>query len=231
MVAGAATAVAAALDAPALAGVLGAVTAIIAIWLTFLIASRQAVESGELRTTVEDVKEAVTQIQALQRRAAERDSEQEYEATGEAEPEGESDRPEYSDEVIARLKAKGASISAETASWRRKTPKPALPGNHGWFVEGRDPTKPGRWYVRRAHGLTVRKAMPRDFLETLQNREAVDPRTIKLDFQLKEHGLAAWYARTYDGDLWKVWRPARGWGGGIKVERVDEELAASESDD
>ncbi|WP_459277266.1 hypothetical protein [Arthrobacter sp. TMS1-12-1] len=199
--------------------------------MTFLIASRQAEESGALQATVSSVNEAVLQMRELLLGMAEQESAQEYEAPDEAEPEKDADQPDYSDEVIQRLRKDGVPITADSAIWRRKQPEPSLPGNHGWFVETSDPTTPGRWYVRNARGLTVRRAMPRDFLEALEQRKSVDPRTIKLDFQLKEHGLAAWYARTYNGDLWKVWRPARTWADGIKVERVDEGLSSSLSTD
>lgn len=228
---GAVTAVMAVIDATALASLFGAITAILAIWLTYLIARGQGVESGQLRIVVEEMSESVRQMKALLLAGAERESAQEYGAPDEGEPEADGDRPDYSDAALERLQAQGASITNETAKWKRKTPQPPLPGNHGWFVESSDETKRGRWYVRNARGLTVRRAMPRDFLEELKKRENVDPRAIKLDFQLKEHGLTAWYARTYDGDLWKVWRPARGWDNGIKVERVDEELAADSAND
>ena len=65
--------------------------------------------------------------------------------------------------------------------------------------------------------------MPREFLDTLEKEAPLDPRGIKLDFQLKEHGNAAWYARTYGGDLWKVWRASRNAAAGIQVEKVEQE--------
>lgn len=227
IVAGVATAITGLLALTAAAVTLGAATAVSAIWLTFLIASRQAEESSDLRATVSSVNEAVKQMQELLLKMAEQESAQDYEAPGEDEAEAEAERPDYSDVAIERLRAEGVVITADHVIWRRKQPSPALPGNHGWFVELDNSTTQGRWYVRKAHGLTVRRAMPRDFLDALKETKSVDPQTIKLDFQLKEHGLAAWYARTYSGDLWKVWRSARKWNDGIMIDRVDQGLSSS----
>lgn len=228
ILAGAATAITGFTTPGPLSVALGAATAVIAIWLTFLIASRQADESSDLQATVSSVDEAVSQMRTLLIAMAEQQSAQQYdppEEEEEPEPQSDAGRPDYSDAVIEKLRADGFPITQESAGWRRKLPLPLQPGNHGWFVESTDPGTPGRWYVRNARGLTVRKAMPREFLDELEKQKSVDPRTIKLDFQLKEHGLAAWYARTYSGDLWKVWRPARKWSDGIKIEQVEDPLS------
>jgi len=238
---------------------LGAVAAVFAIALTYLIARRQGKESERLEGTVvsvenlaEDTHVVVTGIRKLQeeakvqqaellelqkqssdllREVAERASAQDYEpvlvedeptpSESESESAQPSAKPDWEEAAITRLKAKGADLDFGSLQWKRKMPKPPLPGNHGWFVES--PGGNSRWFLRKARGMTVRKAMPRDFLDQLEREQAVDPRTIALDYQLSQHGLAAWYARTYAGDLYRVTRPNRSPGQPIRTERVDEE--------
>lgn len=217
-----------------LAGIFGAITAAIAIVLTFVIARRQARESSELTATVEKIDEAVVEIGEATARlyrltldVAERDSEQGYEGLEDEaatnDPPDEDGVPPYATEALERLRAAGSKLTRSTALWRRKVPEPAIRGNHGWFVESNDPTDSERWYVRKGRYWNIRKAMPRDLLDALEAQQRVSPTTIRLDFQLKEHGLASWYARTYAGDLWRVWKPNRSPARGIQTERVADE--------
>lgn len=217
--AGTATVIVAFTGPNALAVALGALTAVIALWLTFNIAHRQDKESKGLG-------EIVRQVHELVRDIAERDSAQDYEASPTTPAAQETDTdpevPSYADEAIVALRAHGADLDFNHLVWRPKKPLPELPGNHGWFVESGGDAPGGRWFVRKARGMTVRKAMPREFLDALEQEAPLEPRAIKLDFQTKEHGLAAWYARTYDGALWKVWRSNRNATKGVQVEKVDD---------
>jgi len=241
---GVATAITALADLSAVAGLLGGLTASVAIVLTYVIAYRQAIESSELSdtvtkidTAVSDLAEANERLYQLTLSAAENDSAQAYESDEDDaadapsldvgdEDLGESggDEPTYAAEALARLRRAGSALTQASASWKRKVPDPPLRGNHGWFVESNDPVSAERWYVRKGRYWNIRKAMPREFLDALESEKRVDPRTIKLDFQLKEHGLASWYARTYDGVLWRVWKPNRSADLGVQTARVDDDL-------
>lgn len=224
---GVATAVMAFFDLDELVVAVASVTAVIAIGLTYIIARRQDAETDTLKGVVQQMHELLKQSSKMIRELTERESEQDYE-----EPMVESNvdsasvdvsRPLYAEEAITALRSKGASLDFDALEWRAKEPMPPMPGNHGWFVESPGSPSGGRWFVRKARGMTVRKAMPREFLDALENNVPLDPRRIKLDYQIKEHGLAAWYARTYDGDLWKVWRPNRDSAAGVRVEKVEDE--------
>ncbi|MEV8183652.1 hypothetical protein [Specibacter sp. NPDC078692] len=220
-------------------GGLGAVTAIV---LTFIIARNQNADTSHLRHIGEathDLGEATNQVLEDVRRVLLRVEEQtanhDYgqslqtsseesssvdvsfqEATDEP---AHADMPSYAAEAIVMLQKRGANLTFENLLWRPKIPLPAMRGNHGWFVESKDGTNPERWFVRKAKGLTVRKAMPREFLDALETQAPLDLREIKHDFQLRDHGLAAWYARTYDNVLWKVSRSNRNASAGISVTR------------
>lgn len=213
---GAATIVTACLGLNVPAVVLGACGAVAAIGLTFIIAQRQDAETKGLQDVVE-------QMHQLLRDVAERDSAQDYTPALTATPAAEAPlddiAPSYREEAIEALRAHGANLDFDHLLWRQKKPMRDLRGNHGWFVETEGNPADGRWFVRKARGMTVRKAMPRELLESLEGKAQLDPREIKLDFQTKEHGLAAWYARTYSGDLWKVWRSNRK--PGVRVEKVE----------
>ena len=244
---GLATAFTALVNLSPLAGMLGALTAAVAIVLTYVIAYRQAIESSELSDTVmkidaavSDLAEANERLYQLTLRAAEKDSAQAYEsdeelasdapvagADDESLAESDDNEPPYASEALARLRSAGSTLTSANTSWKQKVPDPPLRGNHGWFVESNDPTITERWYVRKGRYWNIRKAMPREFLDALERQRGVDPRTIKLDFQLKQHGLASWYARTYDGSLWRVWRPNRNADLGVQTERVADDLQAS----
>lgn len=215
---------------------IGAAAAAFAIALTYIIARRQGQESATLATVVakvdgtvsgtqdavRDVNELLQTSTSLIRQLAERDSAQEYEPESvDDEPSQELARPSYEADAIAMLKTRGADLDFNRLEWKPKLPDPPLPGNHGWFVES--PGGTARWFVRRARGMTVRKAMPRDFLDRLEAEQRVNPRTIALDFQLKQHGLAAWYARTYSGELYKVSRSNGVAGQPIRTERIEED--------
>lgn len=65
--------------------------------------------------------------------------------------------------------------------------------------------------------------MPRNFLNALKEESSIESPEIELDYQLKDHGLAAWYARTYDGALWKVHQSNRKQSAGIQVTRVNDD--------
>ena len=207
-----------------------------AIGLTYIIARRQGEESskladvvatvnqavGEIQVTVSRVKDLLEGVEPTIRRMAERDSAEDYEPeASDDEPTGERQKPTYEAEAIELLKVKGADLDFDNLEWKPKIADPPLPGNHGWFVES--PNKPARWFVRRARGMTVRKAMPRDFLRKLEQDKGIPPQSIALDFQLKQHGLAAWYARTYSGDLYKVAKSNGVPGKPIRAEKVVEE--------
>lgn len=211
----------------------GALLALIGISLTFLVARRQDKETAEIQGAVKHIQRAVTNIHDLVLSLSEKDSEKDY-----LEPADESDedvnapiaegdpnapRPRFEREAVEFLQSKGADLDFTNLKWRPKTPSQKTPGNHGWFVESPDSTSDERWFVRKARGMTVRKAMPRTFLEALKAQSGIDPRSIKLDFQIKPHGLAAWYARTYDNQLWKVWKSNRNPEAGIQVEKVAED--------
>ncbi|WP_162621971.1 hypothetical protein [Microbacterium suaedae] len=219
VLAGTATAIVAFTGPNSATAALGAITAVIAIWLTFMIAGRQDAEAAVLKEIVQRSEEMIREIK-------EQSSEQDYEGpASEADDEDElptpTGGPSYRDEAIEALRAHHAPLDFDGLEWRAKEPLPALPGNHGWFVESPGLPSAGRWFVRKARGMTVRKAMPRDFLEALEQEAPIDPRRIKLDFQIKEHGLAAWYARTYGGELWKVWRANRNATAGVQVEKIE----------
>lgn len=232
------------------AGALGGLTAAIAIVLTYVIAHRQAKEALELNSTVTKIDNAVSDLAQANERiyqltlsVAERDSAQDYESdeedasdenalVGDDEPPtGQEthgfEEPPYAAEALSRLRSVGSLLSQSTASWRQKVPDPPIRGNHGWFVESKDPAIEERWYVRKGRYWNIRKAMPREFLDALEAQQGINPRTIKLDFQLKEHGLASWYARTYDGSLWRVSKPNRNRNLGVQTMRVDEDLESS----
>lgn len=232
---GAATALTAALSLFVLAGVFGALTSTIAIVLTFVIAYRQARESSALNATVTKIDDAVSELGEANERLyrltldiAEQASAQSYEsaeddAADDSAPDA-TGRPPYEVEALQRLQTIGSTITPATASWRQKVPDPPIRGNHGWFVESNDPASTERWYVRKGRYWNMRKAMPRELLDALETQREVNPRTIKLDFQLKEHGLASWYARTYGGDLWRVWKPNRNAELGVQTRLVTEDL-------
>lgn len=201
---------------------LGAVAAGFAICLTYIIAQKQGEESSRLSDVLDEVKQLVEETGTLIRRMAERDSAEDYDLGAvDEEPQDEHATPSYKAEAIEKLKAKGADLDFDKLEWKRKVSNSPLRGNHGWFVES--PKSTARWFVRRARGMTVRKAMPRDYLEKLEQDTGLSPRSIALDFQLKQHGLAAWYARTYTGDLFKVVRSNRVPGKPIRTEKVVEE--------
>lgn len=219
-------------ERPAAGAVLGVITAIFAILLTLIIALRQFKESDELKTTIGNMNMAVSDIEAgnatqrdLTLKISEQLSEIDYSSTpnegvGDEYIE-DTDRPEYSNEAIGILSKIGSRITEDTAIWKKKIPAIPTSGNHGWFVESMDPNNSERWYVRKGRGWTVRRAMPRELLDAFERDAQVNPKEIKLDFQQKEHGLASWYARTYSGDLWRIWKSNRNQGKGIQVERVD----------
>jgi hypothetical protein len=222
---------------------LGAVATGLAIGLTYIIARRQGEESsklavvvarvnqavgeinqavGETQVTVGRVKDLLEGVEPTIRRMAERDSAEDYDPdASDDEPTEARQKPTYEAEAIHLLRVKGADLDFDNLEWKPKMADPPLPGNHGWFVES--PNKSARWFVRRARGMTVRKAMPRDFLRKLEQDKGIPPQSIALDFQLKQHGLAAWYARTYSGDLYKVAKSNSVPGTPIRAEKVVEE--------
>lgn len=235
LVGAAVTALTASMSLFVLAGVFGGLTSAIAIVLTFVIAHKQAIEADKLAEAVKKIDNAVSKLREanenllyLTRGMAERIADQIYgSAEGNAVEDSAPDaagEPPYAAEALERLQTIGSTITSATASWRLKVPEPAIRGNHGWFVESKDPASTERWYVRKGRHWNMRKAMPRELLDALETQHGVNPRTIKLDFQLKEHGLASWYARTYGGDLWQVWKPNRNAELGVRTKRVSEDL-------
>lgn len=217
------------------AGALGGITSAVAIVLTFVIAHRQADETSELTATVvkidgavEKLGEANDRLYRLTLDIAEQASAESYGIADEdATDEGvsdESNEPPYAAEALERLSAIGSTLTRDTAHWRQKVPEPAIRGNHGWFVESTAPAPAERWFVRKGRYWNMRKAMPREFLDALEEQCGVDPKKIKLDFQLKEHGLASWYARTYDDNLWRVSRSNRNPELGIQTQLVTDDM-------
>lgn len=228
--------------------VFGALAAIMAICLTFIIAWRQNAETDDLRslgrTTLrlnEETKEigkatrtlgettnhVLDNIQSVLAEIKEQTAREAYEPISEESDPVETFReealtiPSYADEAIESLREHRAKLDFDDLRWRRKTPSKPMKGNHGWFVESGSGKRGERWFVRKANGLTVRKAMPREFLDALEKEAQLNPSEIKLDFQLSDHGLAAWYARTYAGALWKVSRSNRNSDAGISVTPVN----------
>lgn len=191
--------------------------AVAAIILTFIIALRQNVQTDELLKLLRKVEEqtAATQYGAT---VVQGDA---LDMPALAEGSTQADMPAYADEVIAALRERDANLNFDDLRWRRKIPIPTMAGHYGWFVESASGGNNERWFVRKAHGLTVRKAMPRDFLEALEKDGDLNPQHIKLDYQQSNHGLAAWYARTYSDYLWKVSRSNRT--GDIRVTSVNED--------
>lgn len=225
----------------------GAGAAVMAICLTFRIALNQNADTSDLRklgkathdlgghtnTLGETTNQVLIDIQSVLFKIEEQTANQAYDPIGETPLDGQnpntaqedsSDKPSYADEVIETLQTRKANLDFNDLMWRRKTTDPATTGNHGWFVESSSRGESERWFVRKANGLTVRKAMPRHFLEALEEKADLDPRQIKHDFQLSNHGLAAWYARTYSDELWKVSRSNRNAQAGITVSREDSDV-------
>lgn len=215
-----------------LATVSGFLAAGFGLVLAFRISQIQDSQSQHLTEIVET-------SHGLLRQLAERDSEQDYGSVerdpeqdcgsvdGESPAGGNPNEPSYAGEALSLIQAREGNVPGN-ATWRRKTPNPQRPGNHGWFVEFDEDPKGRRWFTHRARGLSVRRAMPREFLDALENDENLDPKTIALDFQTKEHGLGAWYARTYDGDLYKVSRSNRNKSKGINVEKLEGDECGSD---
>ncbi|MBD8139867.1 hypothetical protein IFT36_04825 [Frigoribacterium sp. CFBP 13605] len=233
------TVVAIACKAAVAALVFGASSAVVGIALTFVIAHNQNKQSNELSKVVTDTSEVVQNVEKVLIELREQASARVYvepedagDAAGAPDAADSDDAgidgteaptgPWWAPEALERLRAVGASLDETDLLWRKRTSIPPMRGNQGWFVESPSKPKAGRWFVRKAHGMDARKAMPREYLEALEAQGPLDPRQIRLDFQLKNHGLAAWYARTYDGDLWKVSRSNRSADGEIHAEKVNE---------
>lgn len=191
---------------------LGAGAAIAAIVLTFTIARQQNTDTEKLRELSETSKQLLIKV-------VEQTADKVYSPT--AHEEDSSAKPSYESEAINALREAGANLNFGSLRWRRKVPLQPMQGNHGWFVESNSVESGERWFVRKANGITVRKAMPREFLNALRDKAPLDPRDIKHDFQLTDHGLAAWYARTYSDVLWKVSKSNRNASAGINVTRED----------
>jgi low affinity Fe/Cu permease len=190
--------------------VLGAGAAIAAIVLTFTIAVQQNADTADLNRILVAIEEQTAV------RAYDPDTIALPDDAPAAGMNGESvNAPSYADEAVKALRENKAHLNFDNLRWRQKVPSRPTTGNHGWFVESEPGGDSERWFVRKANGLTVRKAMPRNFLDALERQANLDPREIKHDFQLSNHGLAAWYARTYSGALWKVSRSNRNASAGI----------------
>ncbi|WP_144671584.1 hypothetical protein [Arthrobacter sp. U41] len=194
--------------------ILGAGAAIAAIVLTFTIAYQQNADTDNLRRILVKIEEqTATQDYGSSTPSLPEDSD------ADTSQEESLELPSYAEEAVRALRERGAKLTLDDLRWRRKiTPQP-MTGNHGWFVESNSARDGERWFVRKARGLTVRKAMPRDFLEAWEEQTGLAPSEIKLDFQLTDHGLAAWYVRTYSDVLWKVSRSNRNASAGINVSR------------
>lgn len=192
--------------------VFGAGAAIAAIVLTFTIALQQNADTADLNLILIKIEEQ-TAVRAYESNTPPLSEDSHVDAgNGEL-----AKMPSYADEAIEALRERKAHLNFDNLRWRQKVPSEPMTGNHGWFVESNADGDGERWFVRKANGLTVRKAMPRNFLEALESQANLDPRDIKHDFQLSNHGLAAWYARTYSDVLWKVSRSNRNASAGVSV--------------
>lgn len=219
-------------DPASIPSALGAIAAIAAIILTFIIAQQQNHASAQSHSILLQLKEQKAdrdyQETNTEDSSAEGKESPEFHTTphnSEADEQHSSSEsnsvPTYLDEAISRLQERKANLDFDNLRWRRKIPSPALRGHHGWFVESNSGDNKERWFVRKANGVTARRAMPRDFLDALEEQAGIDPKTIRLDFQDSDHALASWYARTYSDDLWKVSRSNRNPSRGITVTQVD----------
>lgn len=99
------------------------------------------------------------------------------------------------------LESKGAGLDLDQLEWWKKPANILSSPNPGWIVSSPDSDE--RWFVRRANGITARRAMPKSYFSALAN-EGLGLDQIRTEFQVKDHPLAAWYARTYSGQLWKI---------------------------
>lgn len=222
-----------------------------ALILTYVIAQKQSEETNKLADMVSQVRELSTRTgksvneledisantRNLLKAYLEADAEAAYGSASESPDESATDEsldgsnanseaPGYKDEAIESLRNNGANLDFNNLRWKQKVKLENSRGNLGWFVE--TPNRNERWFVRKAKTLTARKAMPRHFLNELDTQHNVKPPEIRHDYQLKDHGLAAWYARTYDGKLWKVWKPNRNSSGQILTEDVTSEDKSDE---
>lgn len=215
--------------------IVGAASALVGIILTYVIARDQDRQSDELSSVVSNTDAVVARVETVLLELREQASARDYiEADDVEDPEdslvapsrdgeqAEPDGPWWREEALERLRVLGAGLDENDLRWRKRTSIPRLGRNQGWFVESPGKPKAGRWFVRKANGMNARKAMPRDHLEALEQQASLDPREIQLDFQLKDHGLAAWYARTYSGDLWKVTRSNRSHPRELRAEKMEE---------
>ena len=194
--------------------VFGSAVAAVTIVMTVVIWCEQKLESARSHKLLIAVKEQT--------------SRKDYGVDGEmgvvsSESQSTARKPSYEAEVIDALKNAGVDLKPEELQWDRKIPESGKPGNYGWFVRSSDKNSVARWFVRKANGISVRKAMPQDFLDALREREGISPKSIQNDFQVKNHGLASWYARTYSGKLYRVWRANRSGGKDIQIELVESE--------
>ncbi|MCP3426153.1 hypothetical protein NBM05_09075 [Rothia sp. AR01] len=123
--------------------------------------------------------------------------------------------------LIAALQRASARLDWAGIVWERKNPPEGGSGNFGWYVTDVHPENRERWYVRAAHGIAVRRAIPRDQLEEWERFTRRSARDVKRDYrEATGRGSHAWYIETYRGE---VWRTTKGGYGkkGVTVTRLD----------
>lgn len=129
-------------------------------------------------------------------------------------------RPKAEDEFKHALQEAGAKLDMDNLLWRQKTAADGRPGNLGWFVETPSPKYTQRWFVRRAKNLTVRPAVPRDYLEAWESETGLDPTDIEVDYRENQgRGNHPWFVSTYDGDVWRLSKGGRG-NDGVSVTKI-----------
>lgn len=127
--------------------------------------------------------------------------------------------PQVKAEFRAALESAEAKLDLQQLEWQKKPTNALSSANAGWIVSSPDSDE--RWFVRRANGITARRAMPKSYFSALENN-GIGLGQIRTEFQAKDHPLAAWYARTYSGNLWKVSQSNRFPGRKPSANRVSE---------
>lgn len=200
---------------------------VLAIAITVYIAIIQAIESAKDREILEDLH----RVERMQERSQ---AEFDYGANG-ALPAGDSSGEleaggggqgrampdlEFQEQARVVLRSKGAKLDLDNLQWLRKGPSTPTRGNHGWYVTSEGVNE--RWFLRRANGMTARRALPKDYLEAFVRETELTLDDIRLDFQEKDHGLAAWFVETYSGQTWKISRSNRSLASGFRVTRIED---------
>ena len=132
-----------------------------------------------------------------------------------------AERPRDAHTLILALQRASARLDWEEIVWERKRPPGGGSGNFGWYVTDARPENRERWFVRAAHGIAVRRAIPRDQLEEWERRTRRSAREVKRDYrEASGRGSHAWFIETYRGE---VWRTTKGGYGkrGVTITRLE----------